>query len=376
MQAPHCNLRIMSGDIGDIGDIGGAIGDAVSGAALAGAVEGESTPGAGSPAHQAQGAACLNCGTALIGAHCHECGQKARIHRTLSGFFHDLIHGVLHFEGKMWRTLPLLAFQPGQLTRRYIDGQRARFVSPMALFLFSVFLMFAVFQVAGISTPTNLDGSPDVQPQIEQLQDQTSTGLEQARKRVAELPANSPDRPAAEQELKELEEAAEGLEVVSNVLKSGGEETPSFNGTGIQSLDQGIIKKWRENPSLMLYKMQNNSYKFSWLLIPISIPFVWLLFFWKRRFKAYDHAIFVTYSLAFMSLLFLVLSVGGILGIATAPLVVLGLLIPPVHIYKQLKYTYDLSRFGALWRTFALTNITVFIVLIIFVWLLLLLGAL
>lgn len=373
MQAPHCNLRIMSGDLGDIG---GAIGDAVSGAALAGAVEGESNPGAGSPAHQARGAACLNCGTALIGAHCHECGQKGRIHRTLGGFFHDLIHGVLHFEGKMWRTLPLLAFKPGQLTRRYIDGQRARFVSPMALFLFSVFLMFAVFQVAGISTPTNLDGSPDVQPQIEQLQDKASTGLEQARKRVAELPASSPDRPAAEQELKELEEAAEGLEVVSNVLKSGGEETPSFSGTGIQSLDEGIIKKWRENPSLMLYKMQNNSYKFSWLLIPISIPFVWLLFFWKRRFRAYDHAIFVTYSLAFMSLLFLVLSVGGVLSIATTPLILLGLLIPPVHIYKQLKYTYDLSRFGALWRTFALTNISVFIVLIIFVWLLLLLGAL
>lgn len=50
--------------------------------------------------------------------------------------WHDLLHGLLHFEGKIWRTLPLLAWWPGELTRRYIEGARARFVSPMALFLF------------------------------------------------------------------------------------------------------------------------------------------------------------------------------------------------------------------------------------------------
>ena len=58
----------------------------------------------------------------------------------------------------------------------------------------------------------------------------------------------------------------------------------------------------------MLYKLQANGYKFSWLLIPISVPFVWLLFAWKRHFRAYDHAIFVTYSIAFMSLFFIALS--------------------------------------------------------------------
>ena len=36
------------------------------------------------------------------------------------------------------------------LTRRYIAGERARFVSPIALFLFSVFLMFAVLNLTGM----------------------------------------------------------------------------------------------------------------------------------------------------------------------------------------------------------------------------------
>jgi len=54
--------------------------------------------------------------------------------------------GVLNFEGKFWRTLPMLAWCPGILTRRYIDGQRARFISPIALFLFSVFLLFGTIR--------------------------------------------------------------------------------------------------------------------------------------------------------------------------------------------------------------------------------------
>ena len=51
----------------------------------------------------------------------------------LTALWHDLAHGVLHLDGKIWRTLPLLAWRPGELTRRYIEGERARFVSPMAL---------------------------------------------------------------------------------------------------------------------------------------------------------------------------------------------------------------------------------------------------
>ena len=43
----------------------------------------------------------------------------------------------------------MLVFKPGQLTRRYVHGERARFVSPLALFLFCVFAMFAVFSWVG-----------------------------------------------------------------------------------------------------------------------------------------------------------------------------------------------------------------------------------
>lgn len=118
-----------------------AAGDAVTGGLLARAAE----PRAGK-SHVGTGGhgLCLNCGTRLVGEHCHACGQSGHVHRTVGAIGHELAHGVFHFEGKIWRTLPMLAFRPGEFTRRYVAGERARFVSPLALFLFSVFLMFSV----------------------------------------------------------------------------------------------------------------------------------------------------------------------------------------------------------------------------------------
>src|SRR4249919_1756 len=126
-----------------------AMGDAITGAVVGRAVEPKAGEGDDGHTHEKN---CLNCGTELTGSFCHACGQHAHVHRTLSAFFHDFLHGVLHFEGKIWRTLPLLAWKPGEITRRYIDGERARFVSPIALFLFCVFLMFAV---VGLTTNTS-----------------------------------------------------------------------------------------------------------------------------------------------------------------------------------------------------------------------------
>src|SRR3954467_15812654 len=163
-----------------------SIGEAVTGGMAARAVE----PAAGEGQSEGQGA-CLNCGTALIGPHCHQCGQAGHVHRTLGAFWHDLAHGVLHFDGKIWRTLPLLAWRPGELTRRYVAGERARFVSPMALFLFSVFLMFAVFSSIGgpfgsnVRPPATPEGAAGIARESQALERRIA-GLE-SRRRALQL---------------------------------------------------------------------------------------------------------------------------------------------------------------------------------------------
>jgi len=345
------------------------LGTAAEGGLLARVFE---PPSGAKAADPHQPAECLNCGTTLTGAYCHACGQPGHVHRTIGAIGHDLLHGALHFEGKLWRTLPMLAFRPGVLTRRYIDGQRARFVSPMALFLFSVFLMFAVFQMVGITPPAVLS-APDVAPQLAQVREQAQANRDEARAELDRLPAGDADRPEAQARLEELEATIAGIDTVPvPVLDSL--ENSDFTLTGIGVIDRNIIKKWTDNPGLMLYKLQANGYKFSWLLIPISIPFVWLLFFWKRRFGAYDHAIFVTYSLSFMTLLFVVLSALGASLVEAGTLALAAMIIMPVHIYKQLRGTYQLRRFSAFWRLCVLL-ILITIIITLFAQALLILGA-
>lgn len=359
-------------------ELGEAIGTAAEGGLIGRAIAAEAgKPGNGPLAlvdgHFAE-AACLNCGTGLIGPHCHKCGQQAHLHRTLGAFLHDLLHGALHFDGKTWRTLPELALRPGKLTRRYIDGERARFVSPMALFLFSVFLMFAVFQIIGLTPPTDISTSDGIRAQIEDVRTDLTDERDALRRQVESAPAGSPTRSALQSELAAVEERIVAVAQTGEAMEgAGGIASVSHRKTGLSWLDKGL-DKWRSNPGLMLYKLQANSYKFSWLLIPLSVPFVWLLFLWRRGFRAYDHAIFVTYSLAFMSLLFVALSLLNALGVTGGIVLLAGSLIPPVHIYKHLRGAYGLTRFSALWRLCVLV-IFISVVVMLFLQILLLLGA-
>jgi hypothetical protein len=376
-----------------------AAGDALTGAIIARAVEphaGAATPAEGSPAHSA---VCLNCGAALTGAFCAACGQPAHLHRSFVSLGHDILHSVFHFDTKLFRTLPELVFHPGRLTRRYIDGERAKFISPMALYLLSVFLMYAVFSFTGGVAPTvNPSDIPGVRPA--QLDNRAE--IEKIRQDIQELETqlDAPDL-SADRRI-ELESRIAGLEISAQVMEAigqgdwarleriqeqaeetlerqpqspeAGAESDSTDSTSGTRFGRSLAQ-FNDNPGLMAYKLKTNGYKFSWMLVPLSIPFMWPLFFWRRNVKAYDHAVFVTYSISFMMLLLIFVSLLGLAGLGSGWLALLVMVVPPLHMYKQLRGTYQLSRLGAFLRLWLLL-FAAFIVLVIFAVLLIYIGAL
>ena len=325
-----------------------AAGDLVTGTMLGRAVE----PGAGEADGHIREGACLNCGTDLAGPYCFQCGQRGHVHRTIRAFFHDLMHGVLHFEGKIWRTLPMLAWRPGQLTRRYIEGQRARFVSPIALFLFSVFLMFAVVSaIGGFSSPNIDSGARQDLATAERQAVADIAALDKARAeraRVGKSTAAIEGKLRDQRESLQIIQTLRGRGLTEAILKS---EKTSFR-SSIPWIEQAYHKA-RQNPQLLLYKLKTNSYKWSWALIPLSVPFLWLVFPFSRRFRTYDHVVFITYSLCFMSLL-VVLATAIAASAISDGMALFLLLIPPFHIYRQLRGAYSVGRWGALWRTVVL----------------------
>jgi hypothetical protein len=156
----------------------------------------------------------------------------------------------------------------------------------------------------------------------------------------------SPKKGTSEDEI-ELTESGWTSKIAAKILA-----TPPDPKAAYPELEKAV-RHAAANPDLALYKLKNTTYKFSFLLIPISLPFVWLMFFWKRGVTMYDHAVFVLYSLCFMSLLFAVMV--PLSKLNQDWLVVLLLFFaPPIHMFVQLRGTYNLGKWGALWRTFML----------------------
>lgn len=410
------------------------VADIATGAIIAKALEPDTGVAAGASA-----IACLNCGAAVEGAFCANCGQKAKVHRTLSAFWHDLIHGVFHFDGKIWRTVPMLIWHPGRLTRRYVHGERAKFVSPLALFLFCVFITYVSVNSllpksigTQIETPASLirdladdrrDAENDLKEFEADLREAKAAGdvtasievqiklqkaaiakieserLEAIKMQQANQAALNKERTSAERQITGLEQqiavakasgrptakledelgsTRAGLNILNNVSilsnKGGGAATEDFtvNIFGVEALNQAA-RHAMENPQLVMYKVQSGAYKYAWLLIIMSTPFVWLLFLWRGQHMIFDHAVFVTYSLAFM----LLLTTFGAFALRFEnwlPFTVTILTFAPaLHMYRQLKEAYTLSRFSALWRTAALLTFAS-IVLSLFIGIIVTLG--
>ncbi|MBZ4110701.1 DUF3667 domain-containing protein, partial [Escherichia fergusonii] len=82
------------------------------------------------------------------------------------------------------------ALRPGSLTRRYIHGERAKFVSPFALFLFSALLMYAVYSIFGHHGSSEIGAQESarvLQKQVEKLDDRIAS--DEAELRQTDLSA-------------------------------------------------------------------------------------------------------------------------------------------------------------------------------------------
>jgi hypothetical protein len=104
----------------------------------------------------------------------------------------------------------------------------------------------------------------------------------------------------------------------------------------------------------------------------MSLPFIALLFLWKRGVTLYDHMAYALYALAFAAMLFsAVVLIGKIpwIGWAAAWL----LLALPVHMFFHLGGAYALGWWSATWRTFFMLNFAL-VVAVIFTMLVVVLG--
>jgi hypothetical protein len=98
-------------------------------------------------------AECQNCGAALAGAYCSACGQKADVRIvSLPTFIREVLGDLHNLDSRIWRSLGTLVFEPGRLTRRYLDGERAKYTPPFRMYVVTSVVFFLVFSLARSDT--------------------------------------------------------------------------------------------------------------------------------------------------------------------------------------------------------------------------------
>ncbi|MFC0349475.1 DUF3667 domain-containing protein [Undibacterium danionis] len=476
---------------------------------------------------------CANCGAQLTGAFCHACGQSAHIHRSLLHMVEEALHGIFHFDTKAWRTIPALIFKPGHLTKQYIEGKRTSFVSPLALFLFLIFLMFFIFSYTMTGPSNDMLHIPSSREDIvkelskaeaklkQQLAEQAKQGslssgafelqdeindlqfeIRKFKDTLSKLDGKEKDLPALRKELELAETNLQALKAAkmkfklaakkgasgdiasnengnaeSNVITSSesGSETSSTKDNSKKQLKQlgdattlrstseaspstsipiAKLQPWEvnqsitaaerqvkylkkqiaageraqaseqekaqqktavkkieigasssadasanttlgadnstdeqandevdipniniknsssipyfkdladhamKNPELTLFKMKKNASGLAFLLMPLTLPFIWLLFAFKRKFVMFDHAVFSLYSLSFMCLLLSTIAILTKFEFNTIAALLFAF-VPPIHMFAQLRHAYSLGIFATFWRTIALLFIAI-----------------
>lgn len=93
--------------------------------------------------------ACLNCGATLSGAFCAACGQRdIPPYPSVRELAVDAISEFSGWDGRLSSTLRTLVRRPGLLTREFLEGRRALYISPLRLYLSASVAYFLIAAAA------------------------------------------------------------------------------------------------------------------------------------------------------------------------------------------------------------------------------------
>ena len=120
---------------------------------------------------------CRNCAAHAPGNYCPNCGQETSLALPTAGaFLREAAGRYVALDGRMWRSLRVLMFRPGFLTREYFAGRRRRYVRPARLFVALSIVFFAVLRFTADSPTVIVLGSERAGPETIAREAGASTG--------------------------------------------------------------------------------------------------------------------------------------------------------------------------------------------------------
>ncbi len=331
-----------------------------------------------------EGPPCLNCGTAVTGQYCGQCGQRATTRLiSLWELVSDAFGDLFELDSRLWRTMIPLLIRPGLLTRDYLQGRRARYMPPFRMYLVLSLLFFVIAffdphdQLAIFyETPAesaDVDASPD------------SAGRQEAREALEALVAEGvldasvlgPDGPLADDRpTANAERPAPGVSEPPGVsIRFNDDDAECFSADG----DFDAAPEWFKRRFTKARMEQvcervkaagaagvgrevlDNMPIALLVLLPIMAFVLKLMYPLSRRYYV-EHLLFFVHFHAFLFVLItlqilwtrLIVLIGLHDAIAVLPVVATSFYVP-VYLYKSMRRVYGQ---GHLWTTLKFVALT------------------
>jgi len=100
---------------------------------------------------------CKNCGQNFEGNYCNNCGQSAETHKMNFHFlWHDIQHGLFHFDSGIVYTVRQLFTRPGSAIREFMEGKRVKHSKPFSFVIILATLYAFLFHYFHIELPLDI----------------------------------------------------------------------------------------------------------------------------------------------------------------------------------------------------------------------------
>ena len=297
---------------------------------------------------------CLNCGTEVAGRFCQQCGQEnVEVKESFFQLLRHFVEDLTHFDGKLWKTVKLLLFKPGSLTKLYVEGKRASYIHPIRMYIF-VSAVFFLFMFTG-EVPEKPEKIGTKSSQAKDFASGFQEGIELDIDEDAVKYKTVAEYNDAQQK---LPESKRDNWLESSIEKKSIEINQKYENDKVK-IGKALLEQFEHYFSRMLY-----------ISLPIFALFLWVLYSRHINPSFVDHLIFsIHIYCSFFIFLFVVKLINIISELLFKKTFDLVLLVTPMilfyYSYKALRNHYNQSRAKTLLKFFILNILTMLLMVVL-----------
>jgi hypothetical protein len=285
----------------------------------------------------------------------------------------EALGDLYNFDSRLWRSLGLLLFKPGRLTREYLEGRRARYVPPFRLYVVLSLLFFFLLAVLpdfddGDEPPVIIRGAAAPETPAPATEGETAapaTSNESAA--VAPGPRDEPESAPFRFGIETTDDGEDGW----SCMELGGMEnwSPEIRAR----VERSCERITADNGSSFGRAILENVPLMMFLFIPIVAAGMKVLYPLARR-KYVEHLLFF---LHFHALFFLIATLGllvsvlaGLVPALETLVVVLGVVgwgYLPIYLFLAMRHVYAQDRLTTTFKFVLLSGGYFFALLVTFI---------